>query len=132
MPKVVERCFFEGSKVAMALHLDWNLKVDNGDAQEIVDYIFDRVINRVDSIFPDKTDAKYAAAFAGLLTDAASCAQRIFAAKLGRPVGELSGEWPWPLQQKRFTDPFLIAMQQEVAEMEAEAMEGEGRLGPLV
>jgi hypothetical protein len=45
----------------------------------------------------------------------------LFAAKWGRDVGELSGDWP--LSQKRFSDPFLTMVQQEVAELEAEAMQ---------
>jgi hypothetical protein len=116
--------FFEGQQDTLALHLNWNSNVDEDDAEQIVEFVFER-LKRVDPIFPEKADEKYALAYAVLLRDAASCAQRIFAAKWGRDVGELSGDWP--LSQKRFTDPFLIAMQQEVAELEAEALSAEGK-----
>jgi hypothetical protein len=116
--------FFDGQEFGVMIQLG-NLGVSDHDAEVIVEYIFDR-FKRVDPIFPESPDEKYALAYAALVRDAASCAQRLFAAKWGRDVGELNDD-DQPLSQKRFTDPFLIAMQQEVAELEAEAMMAESR-----
>jgi hypothetical protein len=114
--------FFDSQEFGVMIHLE-SLGVSDHDAEVIVEYLFDR-FKRVDPIFPEKPDEKYALAYAGLVRDAASAAQRLFTAKWGREVGELSDD-DWPLTQKRFTDPFLIAMQQEVAELEAEALNAE-------